>query len=105
MPPGGAVQNPESDGGRVCKRDPPTPMAEFTTFTLSQEAPDVKILMRLYQRSMVRVLMPGDKFSCLEHMLPFTAENGYFPAWGLIWVVCLWTVAEWVSVRCLPLSL
>ena len=75
----GAVQNPRVTAAE-CAKIQSTPMAEFTTSYTSSGSSRCKNIDAAVSKINGSVLMPGDKFSCLEHMLPFTAENGYFPA-------------------------
>jgi len=75
----GAVQNPRVTAAE-CAKIQSTPMAEFTTSYTSSGSSRCKNIDAAVSKINGAVLMPGDKFSCLEHMLPFTAENGYFPA-------------------------
>lgn len=56
------------------------PMASFTTsYTSSGSSRSTNIDVAV-QKINGSLLMPGEKFSCLEHMVPFTKENGYYPA-------------------------
>ncbi len=75
----GAVQNPRVTAAE-CAKIQSTPMAEFTTSYTSSGSSRCKNIDAAVAKINGSVLMPGDKFSCLEHMLPFTAENGYYPA-------------------------
>ena len=56
------------------------PMASFTTsYTSSGSSRSANIDVAV-QKINGSLLMPGEQFSCLEHMVPFTKENGYYPA-------------------------
>lgn len=63
-----------------CEKIGSEPMAEFTTSYTSSGTSRCKNIDVAVEKINGTVLMPGEKFSCLEHMVPFTAENGYFPA-------------------------
>lgn len=75
----GSVMNPRVTAAE-CQKIGSTPMAEFTTSYTSSGTSRCKNIDAAVGKINGSVLMPGDKFSCLEHMLPFTAENGYYPA-------------------------
>ncbi|MBP3543684.1 MAG: VanW family protein, partial [Lachnospiraceae bacterium] len=63
-----------------CEKIGTEPMGEFmTTYYSSSEARSGNIDVAVSKIN-GSLLMPGERFSCLEHMIPFTAENGYFPA-------------------------
>ena len=78
MPPGGAVQNPRVTAVE-CAKIPSTPMQNLLLLTLSSGSSRCKNIDAAVSKINV-CADAGDKFSCLEHMLPLTAENGYFPA-------------------------
>ena len=62
----------------------PNPMASFTTsYTSSGSSRSANIDVAV-QKINGSLLMPGEQFSCLEHMVPFTKENGYYPAGSYI---------------------
>lgn len=63
-----------------CEKIEAEPMAEFTTSYTSSGSARCRNIDVAVEKINGTVLMPGEKFSCLEHMIPFTAENGYFPA-------------------------
>lgn len=75
----GSVMNPRVTAAE-CQKIGSTPMAEFTTSYTSSGTSRCKNIDAAVGKINGSVLMPGEKFSCLEHMLPFTAENGYYPA-------------------------
>lgn len=58
----------------------PEPMASFTTSYSSSGSSRSANIDVAVQKINGTILMPGQQFSCLEHMVPFTAENGYYPA-------------------------
>lgn len=63
-----------------CEKISTEPMGEFmTTYYSSSESRSGNIDVAVSKINGT-LLMPGERFSCLEHMIPFTAENGYFPA-------------------------
>lgn len=75
----GAVLNPKVTKAD-CEKISGKPMAEFTTSYTSSGTSRCKNIDAAVEKINGSVLTPGEKFSCLEHMLPFTAENGYYPA-------------------------
>lgn len=63
-----------------CGKVEAEPMAEFTTAYKSSSEARCGNIDAAVAKINGTVLLPGERFSCLEHMVPFTAENGYFPA-------------------------
>lgn len=63
-----------------CERVQSEPMAEFTTSYTSSSTARCGNIDAAVDKINGSVVLPGQRFSCLEHMVPFTAENGYFPA-------------------------
>lgn len=63
-----------------CEKVQAEPMAEFTTSYTSSGSARSGNIDTAVGKINGTVLMPGEAFSCLEHMVPFTEENGYFPA-------------------------
>lgn len=63
-----------------CEKIQAEPMAEFTTAYKSSSQSRCGNIDAAVAKINGSLLMPGERFSCLEHMVPFTAENGYFPA-------------------------
>lgn len=63
-----------------CEKIQPEPMASFTTSYSSSGSSRCANIDVAVQKINGTILMPGEQFSCLEHMVPFNAENGYFPA-------------------------
>lgn len=64
----------------LCEKIETEPIGSYTTsFTSSSSnrCGNIENAVKLMTGS---VLLPGDTFSCLEHMVPFTAENGYYLA-------------------------
>lgn len=63
-----------------CDKIGAEPMGEFMTTYHSSGASRSGNIDVAVEKINGTVLLPGERFSCLEHMVPFTAENGYFPA-------------------------
>jgi len=64
----------------LCESIEKEPMGSFTTsFTSSSSSRcgNIENAVKLMTGS---VILPGETFSCLEHMVPFTKENGYYLA-------------------------
>ncbi|MBO5278087.1 MAG: VanW family protein [Lachnospiraceae bacterium] len=63
-----------------CQKIQSEPMAEFMTAYKSSSEARCGNIDAAVDKINGTLLLPGERFSCLEHMVPFTAENGYFPA-------------------------
>lgn len=63
-----------------CEKVETEPMGEFVTAYHSSSSSRSGNIDAAVSKINGTVLLPGERFSCLEHMIPFTAENGYFPA-------------------------
>lgn len=64
----------------MCEKVSSTPMASFTTSYTSSGTSRSRNIDNAVEKINGTILLPGEQFSCLEHMVPFTAENGYYPA-------------------------
>ena len=75
----GTVTNPTITKAE-CEKIGAVPMGAYTTSYTSSSSSRCKNIDVAVEKINGAILMPGQKFSCLEYMVPFSAENGYFPA-------------------------
>ena len=75
----GIVTNPTITKAE-CEKIGTVPMGAYTTSYTTSSSSRCKNIDVAVEKINGAILMPGEKFSCLEYMVPFSAENGYFPA-------------------------
>lgn len=64
----------------LCEKIEKEPIGSYTTSFTSSSSNRCGNIENAVKLMTGTVLLPGDTFSCLEHMVPFTAENGYYLA-------------------------
>lgn len=64
----------------LCESIEKEPMGSYTTSFKSSSSSRCGNIENAVKLMTGTVLLPGESFSCLEHMVPFTAENGYYLA-------------------------
>lgn len=64
----------------ICESIEKEPMGSFTTSFTSSSSSRCSNIENAVRLMTGTVILPGETFSCLEHMVPFTAENGYYLA-------------------------
>lgn len=64
----------------LCESIEKNPMGSFTTSFTSSSSSRCANIENAVSLMTGTVILPGETFSCLEHMVPFTAENGYYLA-------------------------
>lgn len=64
----------------LCEKMEKEVIGSYTTSFTSSSSNRCRNIENAVKLMSGTVLMPGETFSCLDHMIPFTAENGYYLA-------------------------